>query len=261
MGFHIGCDPEIFLKNAQEGLVASCNLIGGTKYHPRPLDGLPHGYAVQEDNVAIEFNIPPADSRETFISNINTAMTYLMDEIAQMGLHFATESAAIYPLDQLLDPKALEFGCEPDFDAWAHGKVNPKPAAQNKNLRSAGGHVHIGTIINSEKECHELIKLMDLYLAVPAALMDQGIMRKELYGKAGAFRYKPYGTEYRVLSNFWVFDSVLVDWVYRSTELAMAAWQNNMNIDSDKELILSAINNNDQGVAKHLINKYNLLVV
>ena len=257
----LGCDPEIFLKDAAGGLVASCGLIGGTKEAPRPLP-IGAGYAVQEDNVAIEFNTPPASSSDEFVNHINTAMTYLRNEIAGQGLVFGTESAALFPKHQLMHPAALVFGCDPDYNAWTR-QTNPRPKAEDETLRSAGGHIHIGDIGDlSPDDMVLIIKLMDLYAGVPSVLMDNGIKRKELYGKRGAFRPKPYGIEYRTLSNFWVFESRLVDWAWKATSLAVDAWHNkNINPDEEDGAILDAIDNNNQNAAKYLINKYNLMVV
>jgi hypothetical protein len=47
-------------------------------------------------------------------------------------------------------------------------------------------------------------------------------LRRELYGKAGAFRPKPYGVEYRVLSNRWLNSEALIRWVYNQSQLGMA---------------------------------------
>src|SRR3546814_7881426 len=44
-----------------------------------------------------------------------------------------------------------------------------------------------------------------------------------MYGAAGAFRTKPYGVEYRVLSNAWLKDSNLMSWVYKNTILGFNA--------------------------------------
>src|SRR3546814_9474953 len=44
-----------------------------------------------------------------------------------------------------------------------------------------------------------------------------------MYGAAGAFRTKPYGVEYRVLSNAWLKDSKLMSWVYKNTILGFNA--------------------------------------
>jgi len=257
----LGCDPEIFLKDAAGALIASCGLIGGSKEAPRPLP-IGEGYAVQEDNVAIEFNIPPASSSVEFVNHINSAMDYLRKEIAAQGLVFGPESAALFPKSQLLHPAALVFGCDPDYNAWTR-KVNPRPKAADETLRSAGGHIHIGDLGDlTPDDMVMIIKLMDLQAGVPSVRMDDGILRKELYGKRGAFRPKPYGLEYRTLSNFWVFDSRLVDWAWKATSLAVDAWRNKtINPDEDDAAILDAIDNNNQAAASYLIDKYNLLVV
>lgn len=257
----LGCDPEIFLKDAAGALIASCGLIGGSKEAPRPLP-IGEGYAVQEDNVAIEFNIPPASSSVEFVNHINLAMDYLRKEIAAQGLVFGPESAALFPKDQLIHPAALVFGCDPDYNAWTR-KVNPRPKAADETLRSAGGHIHIGDLGDlTPDDMVMIIKLMDLQAGVPSVRMDDGILRKELYGKRGAFRPKPYGLEYRTLSNFWVFDSRLVDWAWKATALAVDAWRNKtINPDEDDAAILDAIDNNNQAAASYLIDKYNLLVV
>ena len=263
--FKLGADPELFLLDASEAYISAIDKIGGSKENPRPLP-IGEGFAVQEDNVAVEYNIPASPSRMAFTHNIGRAMSFLSDQVATMGLHFANTSAVSFPDSELLDLRSQEFGCDPDFNAWRKGARNPRPVASNKALRTCGGHVHVGGLDGNpfaeNKDVITFIKYMDLFLGVPSVLMDTGELRKELYGKAGAFRFNPYGCEYRSLSNFWVFDSKLTDWVWNSTELAMDAWQRKaFNVNEDKQLILETINNNNKLMAERLVDKYKLLVV
>lgn len=258
--FLIGADPELFLNDAAGALVSVIDKIGGTKAYPLPLP-LGDGYAVQEDNVACEFNIAPAASEDELANNIQQARNFLEDHFrTNFGLTFSPLSAAEFPADQLEDPRAQEFGCDPDYNAWT-GQANPKPKASSAALRSAGGHVHVGVAGVDDHQKRQLIKLMDLFLGVPSIIMDKGELRKQLYGKAGACRYKPYGAEYRTLSNFWVLNPELCKWVYRNTGRAVDALQSSAFVDEERDVILDAINNNNREAALHLIGKYSLEVV
>lgn len=261
--FKLGCDPEIFLVDAKEALVASCGLIGGTKEYPRPLVNIGEGYAIQEDNVAVEFNIPPAESKQQWLDAMEKAMAGILSEVQVQGLHFSKESAASFPKSQLLHPAAREFGCDPDYNAWANGNMNPKPKAEDETLRSCGGHLHIGIgKCPSKSKAIELVKLMDKHGSVPAVLMDRGWLRKKLYGKPGAFRPKPYGLEYRSLSNFWIFDAKYREWAYDITVKAVTDWENENYVGEEEgQMIQEAINNNNQNLASVLVEKHNLLVV
>ena len=129
-------------------------------------------------------------------------------------------------------------------------------------MRSAGGHVHVGGVqIASMAEACRLIKYLDLCLGVVSTIQDKGDLRKQLYGKKGAFRPKPYGVEYRVLSNYWVFEDRLIDWVYNATQNAVDRWSlNEWDLDADEALIEQAINNNNKDIAYKLIDKYQLLM-
>lgn len=254
--FQIGADPEVFVGDSQ-GVRSIIGKIGGTKAHPLPLP-LGDGFAVQEDNVALEFNIPASASKAEFVKNISAATAFLEKVVNdRYGFNFVKSSAESFPDEELQDPAAFEFGCEPDFNAWTM-KVNPKPAAEDKNLRSCGGHVHIGF---KGLDITKVIRSMDLHLGVPSVKMDKGDLRKNLYGKAGAYRKKKYGGEYRTLSNFWIFNPKLTEWVWDNTERALVAVKAGMDIDSEREVILDAINNNNTKAADHLINKYNLSLV
>jgi hypothetical protein len=260
--YTIGADPELFMADSLGGLKASCGLIGGTKHNPQPM-GLGDGFFIQEDNVAVEFNIPPAKSAEELAANLRKAITNISSNIKSMyGFEVVNLSAASFPEEELQADAAKEFGCDPDYNAWTFGAKNPRPKASDPNLRSCGGHIHVGYDLRGAQFAPDtLIRAMDLYLGVPSVLMDNGELRKQLYGKAGAFRRKPYGVEYRTLSNFWVFDDKLIEWVWNNTGRAInAVVARSVEIDS-QEAIREAIDNNDKALAEKLAKVYNLEVL
>jgi len=70
----------------------------------------------------------------------------------------------------------------------------------------------------------DTVKILDLFVAIPAVLMEQGDdpkLRRKLYGRSGAFRYTPYGLEYRVLSNFWMSSPPLMSLFMGLTRFAV----------------------------------------
>lgn len=215
----IGADPELFLECNGE-FKSAIDRIGGIKTAPRPLGR--EGFFVQEDNVAVEFNIPPAKTVEAFVESIQWSLSEIAREVEAFGFKPCIKAAALFPPSELVDPRALAFGCEPDFNAWNHGLTNPKPHSAHYRLRSCGGHVHVGYPKDSGINRHRLVQLMDLYLGVPSILMDDDQERRQLYGKAGCFRGTDYGgTEYRVLSNFWLKKPEYQTWVFEQTHRAI----------------------------------------
>lgn len=215
MKFKIGCDPELFIKNKYGSYKSAVGLIGGSKECPLVIDK--GGFAILEDNVAVEFNTKPASSYEEFRSGIHKVLDHLRAKLP--GFEFSKESAVSFPKEELNTPEAQEFGCEPDYDAWME-QVNDKPKADDKCLRSAGGHIHVGSSIAKSNPL-AVIRAMDLFLGVPSVVRDNGTLRRNLYGKAGCFRPKSYGVEYRTLSNFWIWDDNLIHWAYEGTERAL----------------------------------------
>lgn len=234
MKYTIGCDPEIFLM--QDGkYISAIGKIGGSKLMPRPIDMV--GHMVLEDNVAVEFNIPPAEDYQNFRKSIQHVMKHLKKELP--GYEFSQESAVSFEPDQLEDPMAQEFGCDPDYNAWTKD-VNPKPCADDRSLRSCGGHIHVGF---DRLDPIQVVRSMDLHLGVPSIKLDKGDLRRKLYGNAGAYREKPYGVEYRTLSNFWIFNSKLIKWVYEQTGKALEfVERGNILTEEHGELIQSCIN-------------------
>jgi hypothetical protein len=248
--FTIGCDPEFFIKQFNKHKSA-IGLIGGSKDQPRPLAR--EGFAILEDNVAVEFNIAPCHNHMEFIEAIQYVMKGLQKNVLA-EYEVSTESAVLFDADQLTHPQAQEFGCEPDYNAWTKD-INPRPCAADAALRSAGGHVHVGTTENPI----EVIRAMDLFLGVPSTVMDKGTLRRQLYGKAGSFRQKPYGCEYRTLSNFWIFNPDLIKWVYDQTEKAISFVNSGKTLsDEDGHLIQECINNNSGEAYEYLSKTHGL---
>lgn len=215
----LGCDPEVFLFNTKDNkFISSIGLIGGSKDNPMPIDQW--GNAVQEDNVTVEFNTPPCYTVEDFKQHINRNKDWIRKRAAELGLELMIKPSAVFDKDQLNNTAAQTFGCEPDFDAWRDGRMNPHPRAKNKNLRSCGGHVHI-QVDHDTTNIHEVVKAMDLFVGCLMLEFDDDKGRRELYGKAGAFRKKSYGVEYRTASNAWIQDDDRIQWVWDQTEKAL----------------------------------------
>lgn len=240
MKFLIGADPEFFIKKKYGGYTSAVGLIGGSKWEPKKIDE--DGHAILEDNVAVEFNIKPASSFDEFRSSIHKVLDHIRGILP--GYEFSKESAVSFPQEELMTPEAQMFGCEPDFDAWREC-VNEKPCAEDKNLRSAGGHIHVGSDLAINNPV-AVIRAMDLFLGVPSTQLDAGTLRRELYGKAGCFRAKSYGAEYRTLSNFWIFDDSLIQWAFEGTQRALEFVEKGNTIDvADGYRIQRCINTNN----------------
>lgn len=250
----LGADPEIFLLHKNQPK-AVCGLIGADKWNPLQVEGMAKGFTFQEDNVALEFGVPPAATAEEFVSHIQAVQEEFLKRY--QGLTFSNLSCIVFPAKEMKHPGASIFGCEPDFNAWT-GKENKKPKPPVKNMRSAGGHIHVETSLDKR----HVIQAMDLYLTIPSLLMDKGEERRKLYGKAGAYRPKSYGVEHRVLSNFWILDKKYIEWVWRNTERALTAVENGWNLDETYCVyIQDTINSGSHDEAAHIIKQADLEVV
>lgn len=247
-----GADPELFLRDENNFPITSIGKIGGSKTKPKQLGG---GFALQEDNVAVEFNIPPADNKAAFVASIGYVLEYLKQELTPRNLFTVITPTMEFTKEQLHHPQAQELGCEPDFNAWNEHE-NPRPIAP-PNLRSAGGHLHISFDNVDELKQLRVIKVHDLFCGVPSLMYDDDNKRRAIYGKAGAYRPKGYGVEYRTLSNFWIRSPELTAWLYdQSTKAINFLNAGNMIDEEDFMKIQDCINNSDSSLFAELNEKY-----
>jgi hypothetical protein len=249
----VGCDPEVFVK--RNGVFESAyGLIKGDKKNPQKVN---RG-AVQVDGMALEFNIDPAHSEDEFCINVQEVLSIMKSMVPDFEV--VATPVADFSLEYLkAQPKeALELGCDPDFNAWS-GAVNPRPDGE-RPMRTASGHVHIGwsdkeDIQNGEhlERCRLAAKQMDFYLGLPSLFYDGDKRRREMYGKAGCFRPKAYGVEYRTLSNAWLNSKELIAWVYRATQKGMQDLMEGRVLSDKYGDIQDIINSSDKKKASAII--------
>lgn len=214
----IGADPELFVKK-EKMFHSAHNLVPGTKKAPYPV---PDG-AVQIDGMALEFNIAPAKEEKEFVHNVESVLKSLRAMVPnEYELDF-NASATFSSAHMREQPKeALELGCDADFDAY-HEVQKQQPIAP-KLRRTAGGHIHIGWTNDEDPmesshflSCCQIARQLDYFLGIPSVILDGDLGRPPLYGAAGSFRPKPYGVEYRVLSNFWIRSRECMEFVFSQT--------------------------------------------
>lgn len=249
----VGCDPEVFVK--QDGVFRSAHgLIHGDKKNPQKVKN----GAVQVDGMALEFNIDPASSENQFVFNVQdvfNTMCKMVPGYEVVAVPVADFDAAYLKAQPA---EALELGCEPDFNAWT-GKVNPRPDG-NRPMRTASGHVHIGWTDKQNIEelghvgrARAVARQMDFFLGLPSLFYDDDVRRREMYGKGGAMRVKPYGVEYRTLSNAWLANEKRIAWIYRATQEGMRRLLNGDDLSEKYGDIQEIINTSNKAKAKAII--------
>ena len=256
----LGCDPEVFVKKGEKFLSAF-GLIKGDKKSPQKV---PRG-AVQVDGMALEFNIDPASTEAEFCINVKEVLAHMTRMVP--GYQVVTVPVAHFDADYMKTQpqEALELGCDPDFNAYS-GMANVKPDG-DRPMRTASGHIHVGWTdgqdINDPNHINRafmVVRNLDFYLGLPSLEYDNDTLRREMYGKAGCCRIKPYGVEYRTLSNRWLSSEALTAWVYRATLAGVNATIQGVDLTAKYGDVQAIINNSDLKAARKIVKAEKLEV-
>ena len=248
-----GSDAEVFLFDATGRPFPVCGLVGGTKAQPKPL-GI-DGYFIQEDNCALEFNIPVTRTREEWSRAFNTALKLLNGAVPG---HFQLHNVAVAEFDPafLEIPQTRVFGCEPDFNAWTLDmNATPEVPEGKEGMRTASAHIHISWDKPDEEQRIALVRASDIFVSLNDVQETEYKTRRLMYGKAGAFRFKEYGIEHRVLSNDWIWNKEGRVWDRYQNALTYLNLGGKVD-EEDFTPIQQAINTYDAKLANQLHEKY-----
>ncbi len=202
----IGSDLELFLFDNKTASIVPCvGVLEGTKEKPYTPEGVAPGFAIQEDNVMVEYNVPPATTLVDFYANMKAGRNMVLEELhrrhgTRYGLYMDGHNHKFRAID-LQSPQAKQIGCETDNDAYAGGAVRADPPAPGLH-RACGGHIHLG----GDFKCPDFVSALfaELIISVYAGLRGKvDDPRAKWYGKPGVYRSKPYGIEYRTPNNSW----------------------------------------------------------
>jgi len=183
------------------------------------------GHEFYYDNVLAECAIKPSFSKEETIKNFEECFKIYSNLVYPFKLE--TISSVDFNSDQLLHPDAKKVGCAGDFCAYTMKQMEgPVNEISNKNLRSCGGHIHVGdqSLVTDGPEPILFVYMLDFFIGIPSIWLDNdesSVKRKSIYGQAGRYRVKTYGIEYRSLGNFWLKSPELVSLIYDLTDFCV----------------------------------------
>lgn len=203
----VGSDLELFLYDNEKSKVVPCvGILDGTKDKPFTPEGYAAGFAIQEDNVMVEYNIPPCRTPSAFYKAMKKGRRMVLEELTRRyGTKYSLYTrnhTHSFLMRELQSRQAKTIGCEPDFNAYeGGGKMRVDPPTPDRT-RSCGGHIHLG----GDFRCPDFVAALfaELWIGVRAGQYTVHTdPRLEWYGQPGIYRPKPYGIEYRSPNNRW----------------------------------------------------------
>lgn len=227
-----GTDPEFFISDGKGGFVSASEVFPQKHLPITPWaskKGAPYfstlGTKLFRDGFGVEVNVLPRVCRALLAYDVRDAILDLNQIVKEKNERWEIVSAPMVrvPLEYIesLPEDVQRFGCDPAWNAYTERKEGIELNGRGHPFRYGGGHLHfgfiprysnVGTIISCddplspelrEKEAFSFIKLFDLTIGLPLSIIfnDEGeFMRREYYGKAGEFRFQPWGIEYRTPS-------------------------------------------------------------
>lgn len=258
--FSVGCDPELFV-HAHHHIFSAHSLVPGTKEAPYPTES----GAVQVDGVALEFNTKPAVTDDEFSVNISAVMAELR-AMLKGEAEFSQEIENVFskPYFSNLPEKVRELGCNADFNAWTQEVQTIREPEYG--MRTVSGHVHIGwdkdlNVQDPEhfNRCCAFVRQLDHSLGVYSVMNEKPNRRRKMYGCAGSFRPTTYGVEYRVPSNFYIFNDIHSKNVFRIVQKAGNDLRDGNIYFEDEgknEEVIIAINEDDKKKCSQLFEDF-----
>lgn len=239
-----GSDPELFFVKDGEVIPSTAVMDSDTS-------------RVTRDGFQVELHPSSNHCRQVAGTNIAQCMHDVFDIARTKGveLSFAVAHRISDAVWKRTNKETKRFGCNPTENV--HEKKQKRSTGMREKFRAGGGHIHVGNLTSAEKaDLPTIVKLFDIVVGNTLVLVDRDENNKERrknYGRAGEYRPKPYGVEYRVPSNFWLRHYVLWSFVSGLIGNAMLHYRNGFAKDIISKFnmkdIRDAINNNDYDLA------------
>lgn len=215
-----GCDSE-FILTLHGKYKSAVPVLKGTREKRERIDGA----EIFHDNVLAEVAIEYGGTWHEVRNNFGRSLKALAKAVDPCKLNMI--ASAEYPRSELKDPEAKEAGCSEERDAYTRMTL---PSQENNiktgQFRTAGAHIHLGGegVLQNSIRLKLVVYALDLFVAVPSLFLDNNVFareRRSMYGKAGSYREKTYGLEYRVLGPFWLRSPSTTELIYNLSMFAL----------------------------------------
>lgn len=158
------------------------------------------------DNALLELTTAPTglnQSQYVYLSYVrNEAMKFInsyYDDESVLNYLGVDSSATKYSSEELSDEYHWIAGCSPSLSTYS-SKL--PPIRYRDNVRYGGLHVNVD-FDHSKYDHTKLVQLYDLFLGLDSVIYSRDPeadrARRALYGRAGEYRLKDFGVEYRTL--------------------------------------------------------------
>jgi hypothetical protein len=253
----LGADFELFLFDKDKNEVINAKkYVKGTKEKPFNFDKSNQFWCTSLDNISMEGNIPPCTTGEEFSKSIERVINFMNSKLPPNMV--TVHDPAVYVNPAYLNTKeARTLGCMETMNAYTLHPNDP-PNGESTNLRTCCTHIHLSYDNINYMTSVEWIKACDLFLGIPSLIIEPSNPRRELYGKAGEFRFNYKTVEYRVLSSYFSQSEELRKWVFNNAVKAIDFINEGHNVNDISAELQQAITTNDTNIAKKLIEQFNI---
>jgi len=261
-----GADPEFFLKNEKNEIVSAKEVLKDKEnlFGEGGKDAIKSNWAnLIPDGILAEINIDDTKCRANLGNGFSEAFNGIKNILEEKKLKICFDGVVLIkkPIFDKMNSESKEFGCVPSYNVYTKGISNIPVNSETYRYRSAGGHLHLGLNISDFKNWElykdQIVMMLDYIVGNTFVLLDQNKKqkkRREVYGRAGEYRLKPYGIEYRTLSNYWLRDYKLMSLAFNLANLAVSLVENGVDRRLFEEVsvehVKTAINNNNVELAK-----------